>query len=186
MERLPLQVLVLPFRRFADGTTEYAVLRRRDHTDDCWQGVAGGAEQGESAEQAARREMMEEAGIPVDAPLVQLDAVASVPASQFQERDLWGPDVYVVTERAFGVYVDDNQAITLSDEHTEYRWVPYEEAARLLRWDSNRTALWELNERLRRSDMQYPFRVPDGPLTEADHKKAAQDGGFTGKYHRGG
>jgi hypothetical protein len=25
---------------------------------------------------------------------------------------------------------------------------PYEEAAKLLMWDSNRTALWELNERL--------------------------------------
>jgi dihydroneopterin triphosphate diphosphatase len=56
----------------------------------------------------------------------------------------------VVTERAFGVYLDDDQDITLASEHTEYRWVPYEEASRLLRWDSNRTALWELNERLRR------------------------------------
>jgi dATP pyrophosphohydrolase len=156
MARLPLQVLVLPFRRCADGTTEYAIFRRRDHADDCWQGVAGGAEQGESAEQAARREMTEEAAIPVDAPLVALDAAASVPVSHFQERDLWGPDLYVVTERAFGVYVDDDRAITLSSEHTEYRWVRYEEAARLLRWDSNRTALWELNERIRRGDTIIP------------------------------
>jgi len=59
----------------------------------------------------------------------------------------------MVTERAFGVYLDDDQIITLSSEqHTECRWVSYEEAARLLRWDSNRTALWELNERLRRND----------------------------------
>jgi dihydroneopterin triphosphate diphosphatase len=152
MARLPLQVLVLPFRRCADGTTEYAIFRRRDYSDDCWQGVAGGAEQGESAEQAARREMMEEAGIPVDAPLVPLDAMASVPASQFLERDSWGPNLYVVTERAFGVQVDNDQTIRLSSEHAEYRWVPYEEAARLLRWDSNRTALWELDERLRRGN----------------------------------
>ena len=27
---------------------------------------------------------------------------------------------------------------------------------------------------------QYPFKVPGGPLTEADYRKAAQDGGFTG------
>ena len=52
-----------------------------------------------------------------------------------------------MTERAFGVRLDD-QIIALSGEHTEYQWVTYEEAVKLLRWDSNRTALWELNERL--------------------------------------
>jgi ribonuclease Z len=30
------------------------------------------------------------------------------------------------------------------------------------------------------ADRQYPFKVPGGPLTEADYRKAAQDGGFTG------
>jgi ribonuclease Z len=30
------------------------------------------------------------------------------------------------------------------------------------------------------ADQQYPFKVPGGPLTEADYRKAAQDGGFTG------
>jgi ribonuclease Z len=30
------------------------------------------------------------------------------------------------------------------------------------------------------ADRQGPFKIPGGPLTEADYKKAAQDGGFTG------
>jgi ribonuclease Z len=30
------------------------------------------------------------------------------------------------------------------------------------------------------ADEQYPFKVPGRPLTEADYRKAAQDGGFTG------
>ena len=30
------------------------------------------------------------------------------------------------------------------------------------------------------ADQQYPFKVPGGPLTEADYRRAAQDGGFTG------
>lgn len=99
---------------------------------------------------------MEEAGVPFKAPLVSLDAVASVPAFHFQDRDLWGPDVYVVLERAFGIYLEDDLTIVLSREHTEYRWVAYEEASRLLKWDSNRTALWELNERLKRDDINVP------------------------------
>jgi dATP pyrophosphohydrolase len=91
-----------------------SVFRRADHVDDCWQGLAGGAEPGETAEQAARREMMEEVGL---------------------------------TARAGRFFT-----IVKSREHTSYRWLSYDEAARLLRWDSNKTALWELNERLRRGD----------------------------------
>ena len=30
------------------------------------------------------------------------------------------------------------------------------------------------------ADQQYPFKVPGNPLTEADYRKAAQDGGFAG------
>lgn len=30
------------------------------------------------------------------------------------------------------------------------------------------------------AEQQYPFKVPGGPLTEADYRKAAQDGGFAG------
>ena len=30
------------------------------------------------------------------------------------------------------------------------------------------------------ADQQYPFKVPGKPLTEADYRKAAQEGGFTG------
>jgi len=148
MARAPLQVLVLPFRRRADGVLEYAVFRRADQ-DACWQGIAGGAEPGETAEQAARREMAEEAQIPRDGALLPLDATASVPAVHFTARKTWGPDVYVVTERSFGVQVPVGHTIALSDEHSEYRWLTYDAAAALLTWDSNKTALWELNERLR-------------------------------------
>ena len=45
MARAPLQVLVLPFRYTAGGSIAYAIFRRHDHADACWQGVAGGAEQ---------------------------------------------------------------------------------------------------------------------------------------------
>jgi hypothetical protein len=45
---------------------------------------------------------------------------------------------------------------SLSDEHTEYRRVVYEDATALLRWDSNKIALWELNERLQRPQSVDP------------------------------
>ena len=38
----------------------------------------------------------------------------------------------------------------LSSEHKEVIWVKYDEAKDNLKFDSNKTALWELNEKLKR------------------------------------
>ena len=149
MARQPEQVLVLPFRRGPDGIA-FAVFRRSDRDAPCWQGIAGGVEDDETPEQAARREMGEEAGIVPGARLIALDAVASIPADEFAASREWGPDVYVVTEHCFGVEMPVGAGIVLSREHTDVRWAGYEEAAALLEWDNNRTALWELNQRLKR------------------------------------
>lgn len=146
MSRAPTNVLVFPFRRTAPGAVEYAVFRRAG--GEVWQGVAGGAEQGESAEDAARREMLEETGISPETGWVFLDAMATVPVNMFADRRAWGPDIYVVTEWAFGVELPPAAKLKLSAERAEMRWAPYAKAAVLLKWDSNRTALWELNERL--------------------------------------
>lgn len=140
---------MVPFRLRADAL-EFALFRRADRREPCWQWIAGGVEDDETFEQAARREMVEEAGINPDARLIALDSVASVPAHEFAASEEWGPEVYVVTERCFGVELPQGDEIALSREHTEVRWLAYDDAHALLEWDSNRTALWELNQRLRR------------------------------------
>jgi hypothetical protein len=50
------------------------------------------------------------------------------------------------TEYAFGIYCP--KPIVLSHEHIEYAWLDYDNALKRLKWDSNRTALYELNCRL--------------------------------------
>jgi dATP pyrophosphohydrolase len=145
MNRTPLQVLVIPYRKVGSHFV-FAVLRRRD--EGYWQWIAGGAAAGETADEAASREMCEEAGIAPDTPLLSLESSSTIPACHFVDRDTWSPNVLVVPERSFAVRAPD-EILVLSDEHTEYRWVDYETAMSMLRWDSNRTALWELNERLR-------------------------------------
>ncbi len=138
---------MLPFRR-RGNRVEYAIFRRKRKTGGDWQFIAGGAELGERATQAARREACEEAGIPLRSKLIRLDSMATIPV-QNVAGFLWGPKVLVIPERCFGVAIQDTE-IRLSREHTHYRWVSYEEALRRLHWDSNRNALWELNLRLRR------------------------------------
>ncbi|HDX9628677.1 TPA: hypothetical protein ROY30_002345 [Bacillus cereus] len=58
-----------------------------------------------------------------------------------------GEDVYVIKEFSFGVKVPTKN-ISLSKEHLNYKWLCFEQAIMLLKWDSNKTALWELNKRL--------------------------------------
>ncbi len=158
MPRAPFQVLVLPYRRLADGAYAFAVFRRADAAAGAgvWQGLAGGGEDDETPEQAARREGLEEAGIPPDASYRALDARASIPVIFFRDSHLWGETVYVIPEYAFGVDVGDlgdlgdlrDGALRLSAEHTEMRWVSGAEAQRLVRFDSNRVAIWELHQKL--------------------------------------
>jgi len=97
--------------------------------------------------QAAERETKEEIGIPANGKLFQLDSMATIPKNCFAAAEAWGQDIHVIPEYCFAIEVGDS-ALTLSDEHTELRWVSYDEACRMLKWDSNRNALWKLNESL--------------------------------------
>jgi dATP pyrophosphohydrolase len=145
-------VVVVPFRVHANGS-EYAVFRRAD--DDAWQWIAGGGEGAETPVQAARREAFEEAGVPAHTSLYRLRTVDSVPVADFVARTVWPPDTYVIRQHYFAC---DGESLTptLSAEHTDSRWVGHDEAMRLLRYDGNRTALFELAERLRRHDLPEP------------------------------
>lgn len=146
MARAPFQILLFPFRAAASASEpKYAIFRRSDY-EECWQGIAGGGDVGESPEEAARREAFEEAGIAAPLRLIKLDSLATVPVIHVSGF-VWGPDTLVIPEYAFGAELDYGD-LRLSAEHTEYRWVAYDEAFRMLMWDSNKNALWELNYRL--------------------------------------
>lgn len=152
MPRAPFQVLVVPFRRVGDQV-EFAVLRREDM--NVWQGVAGGGEVGESPEQAAAREASEELGLDGPVPLYPLQTRASIPARFFAERDSWPLGTYVVPEHSFATDLTDVE-IKISREHTDIQWLDYQAAHEVLRFDSNRTALSELHERLLTADLPRP------------------------------
>ncbi len=123
----------------------YLLFKRSDL--DVWQWIAGGGENKETPEQTARREALEEAGIPEDTHLIRLDSMASIPRIHFADHQLWETDVYVIPEYSFGLEVKDEK-VRLSGEHSESAWLDCETACCRLEWDSNKTALWELQSRL--------------------------------------
>ncbi len=143
MDIREFQVLVFPFRKCDKESYEYAIFRRI--RSGLWQAISGGGKTGESFIEAAKREAWEETGIPQSAEYFSLQTVNSVPVYFFSEQTPEGR--YVIEEHWYAVDCSDME-ITLSPEHSEYRWVNYETALKMLKWDSNKTALWELNQRL--------------------------------------
>ena len=144
--RIPKQVLIIPYRNI-DDKIEYCVFKRKDM--NAWQWIAGGAEDfDKNILESAKRELWEETGIK-DVQIQQLELTCKIPVVNIVKDFTWGEDVFYSEEYAFSVNITNKQ-IKLSNEHTEYKWVDYSEAKNLLKYDSNKSALWELDIKLKR------------------------------------
>lgn len=147
MARAKYQVLVLPYKR-QDGNILYCIFRRSDM--DVWQFAAGGGEDEDASPLAsAKREAYEEAHISLDEKYDILETTCSISTECFPKaRRIWGETCLVIPEYCFAVEIT-NADIKISHEHTGFEWVDYQTAVRRLRYDSNKTALWELDNKLR-------------------------------------
>lgn len=150
MARLPQQVHIYLYRQNVNGEYEFSIFQREDFRL-CWQGVCGGVEEGETIEKGVRRELYEEAEIDADLPLYRLDTLSYLPANIFTAATMWGKNVVVVPMYFFAMPFEGD--IIISDEHTEVRWLSYEEAEKLVFYHDQKTALWELKERLLRGNL---------------------------------
>lgn len=145
--RLPYQTLTILYKE-CENQILYAIFYRSSHP--IWQFISGGGNEDEMPLDTVIREINEETSIIINREdIEQLDSKSTIPVVNITGKFTWGKDIYVVPEYTFAVKIKDCD-IKISSEHKEYRWVEYNEAMEKLRYDSNKTALWELNERLRR------------------------------------
>lgn len=146
MARARYQVLVIPYC-IDNGKAQFCLFRRRDI--GIWQFIAGGGEDEDiSIIKAAKREAFEEAGISKTCNFFKLDTCCSIPSNCFKNAEaIWEKECFVIPEYTFAVRVAST-FLQLSQEHTEYIWLPYLKAQKILQYDSNKTALWELNQRI--------------------------------------
>ncbi len=145
MPRACFQVLVLPYM-IENNSVQFGVFHRSDM--NVWQFIAGGGEDDGTHIQAAKREAFEEAGIINTDKFYKLDTLCSIPVCTFGDHAKFGDeDCFVVNEYSFAVNVS-NPVFTIANEHTEYKWLDYDSTVKLLKYDSNRTALFELNKRI--------------------------------------
>lgn len=142
--RAPFQILAIPYK-IIDQLPVFCVFHRAD--SDQWQFVAGGGEDNETPLESAMRETAEECGVK-SGHWVELTSLSFIPAAVIHEkhRKNWDKNTYVIPEYTFAFACTED--IKLSHEHTQCIWLSYEEAMKKLEWDSNRTALYELNCRL--------------------------------------
>jgi 8-oxo-dGTP pyrophosphatase MutT (NUDIX family) len=121
---------------------EVLLLRRVPADGGYWHVVAGAIESGESAREAAVRELQEETGL--EAPLGEgVDVVEYASAGTMEP-----PKLASATESAVGVSITcyrvsapDEWEPVLDREHEAHRWCPPREAADALIWRQTAGAL---------------------------------------------
>ena len=144
--RIPKQALIIPYR-INNKKIEYCLFKRKDLK--IWQWISGGAEDFDTnILETAKRELYEETQI-TDVKIEKLEIKTQIPVVNIVKGFVWGEDVFYSEEYAFSVDINNKQ-IKLSDEHEEYQWLNYEKAKELLKYDSNKNALWELDVKLKR------------------------------------
>lgn len=141
--RRPKQVLVFLYKK-VNNDYLYCIFLRKSNV---WQGISGGVEDNESLIDTVKREVLDETGN-VISNIIELSSITSIPVVDIVGDFKFGDDVYVIPEYSFGAECSGD--IVLSSEHKDYKWMLYDEAINCLEYDSNKTALWELNERLSR------------------------------------
>ena len=148
MARTKYQVLVIPYKK-NDHDILYCIFKRSD-MDECWQFIAGGGEDEDKTLLAsAQREAFEEAGIPSAMHFLELETKCSIATECFQNaRTIWGEDCLVIPEYCFAVEIQSEE-ISLSHEHGCFEWVDYSTAKERLKYDSNKVALWELDNKIK-------------------------------------
>ena len=68
----------------------------------------------------------------------------------------WPDHVYIVEKHYFGAdFSGLREEVHLSREHTHFDWLEYDAAHERLEYSDERTALWELNKRIEKSDLLF-------------------------------
>lgn len=115
--------------RGTGAATRFLLLQRAsEYLRGVWSYVAGHIEPGESAAQAARRELAEETGL----------AAHALYATSFCEQFYDAVNDCIMIVPAFVARVDDDCTVRLNREHSALRWLALDAALRELPFGSQR------------------------------------------------
>lgn len=140
----PVSVLVVIYT----SDLEVLLLERAAHPE-FWQSVTGSREGHETLLDTVVREVAEETGLDVNRFSLS-DWQQTNRYEIFAEwRHRYAPGVTENTEHVFGLHLPQRQAIVISpEEHRQFIWLSWREAAEKCFSASNRNAILELPKRL--------------------------------------
>lgn len=143
MFKTPVSALIL----IHTNDLQVLIMERADKKG-FWQSVTGSLEQGETPLQAAIRETQEETGLDATHYDLQDWQASNVYEIYPHWRHRYAPEVTHNTEHLFGLMLPSTLPIKMApDEHVQYEWVDWREAAkRVFSW-TNIDALIKLGER---------------------------------------
>ncbi len=143
MFKTPISALVL----IHTDDLQVLIMERADKKG-FWQSVTGSLEQDETPIQAAIREVQEETGLNATQYTLQDWHATNVYEIYPHWRYRYAPEVTHNTEHLFGLLLPNTLPIKMApNEHVQYEWVDWREAAkRVFSW-TNIGALSKLGER---------------------------------------
>jgi len=141
MYKIPVSVLVV----IHTGALEVLVMERADRPG-FWQSVTGSIDRAdEPLAQAARREVLEETGIDATIGCLLNWQLTNRYEIYRHWRSRYGPGVTENVEHVFGLRLAGRVPVALSArEHTQYEWLPWQEAAERVFSPSNAEAIRQL------------------------------------------
>ena len=129
---------------------EVLLLERADHPG-YWQSVTGSRDDDEAMQQTAMREVLEETGLIAQHYKLSDWHYQNVYEIYPEWRHRYQPGVTHNTEHVFGLELPAIQPVKISPrEHLAYVWLPWQAAAEKCFSPSNRAAIMQLPERVRR------------------------------------
>jgi len=130
------------YRHTTDGIRFLLMKRNLNKIyEHLWQGVAGKIEKGETASEAAVRELKEETG------LSPVNIFVADHVSRFYE--VHGDRINLVP--VFGIEVDSENVI-LSEEHISYKWADIDEALNTLVWNGQKKGIQTVHDMVINND----------------------------------
>ncbi|EEG77241.1 NUDIX hydrolase [Dethiobacter alkaliphilus] len=123
--------------KWQNGEPRYLLLKRNPKLGGYWQPVTGFIDEPETNRHAALRELTEETGIE------EYERVTD--PNHYFFFDMNGTSCSV---SVLAVEVTDPPEIEISFEHTECKWLSYEEARQTLYWENNVETLDKLHQQL--------------------------------------
>lgn len=129
-KNIPLIVQNIVYKKNIDNSFSVLLLKRTEDRGGFWNVVNGTLEINESILNCRSRELQEEAGI-----TNVLSWSNELNRFSFTYKD------YVIVVLVYSAEVSSEQNIIINEEHTEYRWVSFDEAINMMKFDDDKNGL---------------------------------------------